>query len=1189
LVAGTVALGSGVRRQRERSARPDSSSIRCRTIPALGQTQRIAEETVSMTRTWPNVAKSFWNRTKKTAHHAARRPLAASLESLETRLVLSAGAIDFFPTSGLLSIQGSALDDTAEVRSDDSGTIHVRFESDHHVEERTIAQSDVVQIAFSGGSGDDVFKNFTGIPSRAVGGDGDDRLEGGWGHDRLFGEAGNDLLVGGDGHDELFGEDGRDTLDGGAGDDYLQGDGGDDTIDGGAGDDTLRGNGGADWLAGGPGADRLVGGDGSDRMWGGAGRDTLDGEAGDDRISGDAGNDLLLGGDGRDLLRGGQDQDLLFGHGGDDILVGEAGEDTLVAGSGNDVLIGGTGKDQLRGDTGDDLLIGGTTTYDTLDPLLGAIRLMWTAEVSYEFRTAGLEHRAFPFFLLAETTVRDDGVPDILKGQAGRDWFFLTGAADLRDPGRLVSPGRDATGLGLAGPDYRTDPFPTPGRDALRVLDQIDDRQSGERIHTLLPHPTNPVMQRGDLAVLDLVPYAAVTHRAVASGNWSDPGVWEGGRLPVAGARVLVPRGVTISVDRTLSEPLKTVRVDGTLRFDPDRNTLLRVDTLVVAEGGFFQMGTREHPVAANVEARLMIADTGPIDRRWDPVAVSRGLIVHGRAEMVGAAKTAFLPLATPARAGQTQLILYERPEGWTAGDAIVLAGTNARGQEDERLRIRSVDGTRITVDPLRFDHVSSRQDLQVHLAHLTRNVIVESDSRDLDRRGHVMFMHTRAVDVRYAGFYHLGRTNKRVPINDSVLDEQGQLVPGTGENQRARYALHFHRNGVENDGHPALVHGSVVVDSPGWGFVNHGSFAEFTSNVAYDVDGAAFVTEAGNEIGSFVGNIAIRSTGSGEKVTSRADVQDFGHQGDGFWLQGAGVDVTGNVASGQRGHGFFFFTVGLRQEGMGETSFLADNLQDPSLADGQQTIRVGAVPIRNVRHNIAYASGTGFRTQFHLRNVHHDQPSIVEDLLLWGNRQGMALPYTHQTIVRNVRIIGDFAEPSGIGVDRNGATKNITFRNVSVAGYAVGLKVPSRGKNVIDGGFFNNYDNMVVLTPLEQDTQVEIRGPVRFGTLPGRAVQQRIVMVTKLEKHDGKFDRVFFRHRVRLDFGPFRGLDVLFAEQAADFVPYPRARSGLPGAYVGKNNAELWREFGIAVGGRVAPDGAATDPLIRGLLVAAS
>ena len=58
----------------------------------------------------------------------------------------------------------------------------------------------------------------------------------------------------------------------------------------------------------------------------------------------------------------------------------------------------------------------------------------------------------------------------------------------------------------------------------------------------------------------------------------------------------------------------------------------------------------------------------------------------------------------------------------------------------------------------------------------------------------------------------------------------------------------------------PALVEGCVVNNDPGWAYVNHSSRVDFVRNISYDVVGGAFNTEAGNETGSFIENIAIRT-----------------------------------------------------------------------------------------------------------------------------------------------------------------------------------------------------------------------------------------------------------------------------------------------------------------------------------------
>ena len=131
------------------------------------------------------------------------------------------------------------------------------------------------------------------------------------------------------------------------------------------------------------------------------------------------------------------------------------------------------------------------------------------------------------------------------------------------------------------------------------------------------------------------------------------------------------------------------------------------------------------------------------------------------------------------------------------------------------------------------------------------------------------MFMHSDEVDVRYAEFHELGRTDKSEPLDDFKLrngnrisDGNGGSVVGDRTNIRGRYALHLHRAGVNGDEHPAVLVGNSVDGSPGWGFVQHDSYAVLENNVAFDVFGSGFVTETGNEIGAWRNNISIKNEG---------------------------------------------------------------------------------------------------------------------------------------------------------------------------------------------------------------------------------------------------------------------------------------------------------------------------------------
>src|SRR5262249_37420192 len=144
---------------------------------------------------------------------------------------------------------------------------------------------------------------------------------------------------------------------------------------------------------------------------------------------------------------------------------------------------------------------------------------------------------------------------------------------------------------------------------------------------------------------------------------------------------------------------------------------------------------------------------------------------------------------------------------------------------------------------------------------------------------------------------------------------------------------VHFHRTGVDEGDDPATISDSAVVDAAGWGIVNHSSNVDVDGNVVFNAVGAAYVTEAGDEIGRFDGNIALHSSGSGGGTGMRSDIQDFGHEGVGIWLQGGNVSVENNIVAGQRNEAYAFYAVGLNQPGLGVTGIPVADLADPSLA----------------------------------------------------------------------------------------------------------------------------------------------------------------------------------------------------------------------------------------------------------------
>jgi Ca2+-binding RTX toxin-like protein len=1058
-------------------------------------------------------------------------------------------------------------------------------------------QGDLGDDRLIGGIGNDLLSGGDGIDDlsgedgndRLYGGAGDDQLSGGVGVDVVLGGDGNDVLIGGDGEDFLYGQNDNDRLLGQNDDDYLDGGAGVDALLGGLGNDILLGREGNDDLSGEDGNDRVDGGEGddvvsggvgNDLVFGGDGADTLIGGTGDDFLYGDAGDDRIIAQEGNDLLFGGSGNDELLGGDGNNVLVGGSGNDNIDGGAFRDVLVGSEGADDLDGGGGDDILIGGSTVYDTDAIRLKQLLTAWSTTAPYAMRVASIQDELFAARLELRETVLDDAISDTIYGNGGEDWFVLTGELAVYDPNldHLDDEQQEHDAPGHShGPVVVGEIPALEGFALIDSLDKIADRTSSETLTTLIPHAEDSLLQREHLALFQLVRYDQVTHHAVRSGNWSDPTIWHDGVVPTDGARVLIPINVTVRVDGVFAARIATIRVDGTLAFATTVNTELKVDTVVVGGTGAFEMGTEVTPISAGVRARLLITDNGAIDPASDPFLIGRGLISHGRVTMHGAATLSSSTLLNPPMATAGYIRLDQIPLGWKVGDRIVIAGATAGTEQNELRTIRAINGPTVVLDRgLTYSHVPASPEFKIHVINLSRNAVIESESTATDRRGHVMFMHNRNVDIAYAGFYRLGRTDKLQPINDPVVDANWQLQEGTGTNARARYSVHFHRTGTIADGNPAVVRGSAVLDSPGWGFVNHSSYVDMIDNVAFAVRGAAFTTEVGDEVGSFVGNVAIGTSGSGEALESRRFIQDFGHQGDGFWFQGTGITVTNNVAAGNDGSAFAYFARSLTEAGI-KRKFNSANLANPEIANGAPDIHVGEVPVLLFEDNIGYSSRIGLSVWYVMETAKHDLQSVFRDSQFWNNSNGAELQYTRRTTLENLRFIDSTATSSGIGVGMNTVTRDITYLGLTVIGYARGIVVPRSGYSIIEGGTFDNVRDIFVLSGLSSNRTVLITG---LATLP------RISMNAIYRDSDGSINSFFTPDSVILNFGPFVNQRVYYDLQHPDAIPFPKAAAGVPSDYIGLTSQQLWDQYGVAVSGSLAPANTITVPLISGGLI---
>ena len=463
--------------------------------------------------------------------------------------------------------------------------------------------------------------------------------------------------------------------------------------------------------------------------------------------------------------------------------------------------------------------------------------------------------------------------------------------------------------------DHQTDqpdiPLPTTPEEIEEFVAAVKSQGEGSA-HM---HDEQKATEHGQL--LDLVPRSEATHIAIGDGDWFDPDTWYNGEIPGENAKVLIPKGVSVTYDGESDASLFTIRVDGELSFATDVDTKILVDTMVVSPSGRLEIGTEDNPIEDGVNARIIIANNGDIDTNWDPTLLSRGVISHGQVEIHGAEKTSYLKVSEAPMSGDTTIKLSEIPEGWQVGDTIVLTGTHKQGwtwnndlkdkefveSEDEEVTITAIDGDTITIDrPLDHDHDTPRDDLFAIVANTSRNITFASEdgeASEIHHRGHVMFMHNDDVDVRYAAFDDLGRTDKSRPAEHVSNLNPSDIEADT--NIQARYSLHLHRTGTEDQDNPAIALGNAISGNPGWGLVHHSSHANIIDNIAFDVFGASFVAEDGDETGIWWRNLAIKTEGIGygdwsTKVGPDVLRDDAGRTGDGFFFAGRMVEASENI-----------------------------------------------------------------------------------------------------------------------------------------------------------------------------------------------------------------------------------------------------------------------------------------------------
>ncbi len=417
---------------------------------------------------------------------------------------------------------------------------------------------------------------------------------------------------------------------------------------------------------------------------------------------------------------------------------------------------------------------------------------------------------------------------------------------------------------------------------------------------------------------MTLAVYPALAEEAVLlsarSGVWSAGDTWQGGKVPSAGARVLIQTGHAVEYDVDSDQAIRGLNVAGKLSFATDKNTRLDVGLLKIqstteySEDGFdcdehqetgdhkqsqaaLEIGTQDKPIKAGHRALVRLVYFEGMDRNSCPAIVCCG----GRLDLHGASlEKTWVKLGEPSHPGDTVVTTKEAVGDWRVGDRIIISATtrqskqkktftpSVRGnaQTEERV-LTAIDGDKLTLDrPLIFEHVAEGE-YRADVANLSRNVVIES-AEPAGVRGHTMYHRPSAGSIGYVEFRHLGKAG--------VL---------------GRYSLHFHLAGDTMRG--SSVIGASIWDSDNRWLTVHGTnYLVVRDCVGYQSVGHGFFLEDGTEVFNvFDHNLAVQAFSS--KPLPKQVLPYDKNDGSGFWWANSCNTFTRNTACECDEYGYFF------------------------------------------------------------------------------------------------------------------------------------------------------------------------------------------------------------------------------------------------------------------------------------------
>ncbi|HZZ72497.1 MAG TPA: G8 domain-containing protein [Pirellulales bacterium] len=581
--------------------------------------------------------------------------------------------------------------------------------------------------------------------------------------------------------------------------------------------------------------------------------------------------------------------------------------------------------------------------------------------------------------------------------------------------------------------------------------------------------------------------------KSAASGLWSSPQTWQGGKIPAAGDRVLILSSHAVVYDVASDAVIRGISIAGKLAFARDKDTRLNVGLLKMepidrySEEGFdcdalmdspqpqapatLEVGTARAPIPAGHTALIRLHYVEGLDKQSCPAIVCCG----GRMDFHGAPLSqSWLKLGETAKKGDRVVTLAEPVQGWRPGDKLILtatssdmatSGTRRPGQRTEKVQteeriLKSIAGATLTLDqPLEFAH-EVNGDFRGEVADLSRNVIVESADPS-GVRGHTMYHRDSAGSISYAEFRHLGK--------EGVL---------------GRYAIHFHL--VGNTMRGSSVVGASIWDSQNRWITIHGTnYLLIRDNVGYQSVGHGFFLEDGTEQFNVLDhNLAVQAYHF-HSLPKQALPFDS-NEGAGFWWANSLNTFTRNVSCENDRYGYRFeatqsssFDIGSPYCQAADGSLKKTDIRtlpfvrfedNEAHCDGEYGINLGEGVQRigpDTRHPFVMRNTKIWQVHYAFRPM---APSLlVENMHIQDCEYGVYHPNYDNHVYRNLKIYRTDTEPFNRGHDDD----SIQYGPLTVDGLEFLSKRSESGMPFIQisddnptGLAVSHFRNVTVITP---------------------------------------------------------------------------------------------------------------------------